>query len=190
MPGFNTGGRRGERALFLDRDGVINVDTGYVGTPDRFVFMDGIFDLTRRAVNGGWRVVVITNQSGIARGYYDEADFAAVTRHMLAGFAARGIVLTGVYHCPYLRGGTVPAYARDSFWRKPNPGMILEAARRHGLDPARSLFLGDAASDMVAARDAGVGLRLRLSPDPAIVDPNADHIVRDLADAGTFLDRA
>lgn len=155
----------GERALFLDRDGVINVDHGYVGTADRFEFMDGIFPLARAAVADGWRLTVVTNQSGIARGYYSEADFQAVTRHMLAGFAAHGVQLTAVLHCPFHRGGAAAAYARDSFWRKPNPGMILEAARRFGFDLARSAMIGDTAADMAAALAAGVGLRLRLGQD-------------------------
>lgn len=152
----------GERALFLDRDGVINVDHGYVGTADRFEFMDGIFPLARAAVADGWRLTVVTNQSGIARGYYSEADFQALTRHMLAGFAAHGVQLAAVLHCPFHRGGSATAYARDSFWRKPNPGMILEAARRFGFDLARSAMIGDTAADMAAALAAGVGLRLRL----------------------------
>lgn len=155
------------RALLLDRDGVINVDHGYVGTPDRFEFMDGIFALTRHAMAAGLRVAVITNQSGIARGYYSEADFAALTRHMLDGFAAHGVDIAGVFHCPYLQGGSEPAFARDSFWRKPKPGMILEAARRFDLDLARSVFLGDSPSDMTAARAAGVGTRLLLTDAPS-----------------------
>lgn len=177
----------GERGLLLDRDGVVNVDTGYVGAPELFVFMDGIFPLARRAVANGWRIVIVTNQSGIARGYYGEADFAAVTRHMLAGFAEQGVAITGVFYCPCHPDGVVPGYVRHSFWRKPNPGMILEAARRHGLDLPRSLLIGDAASDTAAARAAGVGRCLRLSPDPATQDANADRIIPDLDAAAAFL---
>lgn len=150
-------------ALLLDRDGVINIDHGYVGTPDRFEFMEGVFALTRAASDAGFRVVVITNQSGIARGLYSEADFAALTRHMRAGFANHGVEIAGVFHCPFHHEGIVPRYARGSFWRKPNPGMILEAARRLDLDLARSIFVGDAPSDMAAARAAGVGRRFLLS---------------------------
>lgn len=176
----------GEPALLLDRDGVINVDHGYVGAPADFEFMDGIFPLTRAAMNAGYRIVVVTNQSGIARGYYGEADFAALTRHMLAGFAAAGVSIRGVLHCPYYRHGSVAAYARDSFWRKPNPGMILEAARRFGLDLRRSVFLGDSLSDMAAARAAGVGMRLLLAAGPAAEDDGCRAIAR-LADAQRFL---
>lgn len=177
----------GERALLLDRDGVINVDHGYVGTPDRFEFMDGVFPLVRAAVAAGLRLVVITNQAGVARGYYTEADFRALTRHMLAGFAGQGVGFAGVLHCPYHRDGSVAAYARDSFWRKPNPGMILEAARRFGLDLRRSIFLGDAATDMAAAQAAGVGLRLWLNGDAATADDGVVVINR-LCDAIPFFD--
>lgn len=177
----------GERALLLDRDGVINIDHGYVGAPERFEFMDGIFPLTRAAIGAGWRLVVVTNQSGIARGYYSEADFQALTRHMQAAFAAEGVALTGVLHCPFHRGGSAAAYARDSYWRKPNPGMILEAGRRFGLDLARSAFLGDTVGDMAAAQAAGVGLRLRLGGDAAATEGGAVPVAR-LGDVMPFLD--
>lgn len=178
-----------ERALLLDRDGVINVDHGYVGSPDRFEFMEGIFPLARAAVAAGRRIVVVTNQSGIARGYYSETDFAAVTRRMSAGFAAHGVAVAAVLHCPYLSGGAVAAYARDSFWRKPNPGMILEAARRLGLDLAGSIMIGDSLSDMTAARAAGVGLRLLLSAAPVQDPGDADRVIARLTDALPFLSR-
>lgn len=176
------------RALLLDRDGVINIDHGYVGAPDRFDFMDGIFALTQTAINAGWRVVVITNQSGIARGYYSQVDFAAVTRHMLAGFAGQGIAIAGVFHCPYLQGGSDPDFARDSFWRKPNPGMILEAARRLDLDLPRSVFLGDSPSDMAAARAAGVTTRLLLTNAPSLEKTaDATAAIAQLGDAAPYL---
>lgn len=181
------GDRRAAKALFLDRDGIINVDFGYVGTPERFVFMDGVLLLAKRAFNQGYRLVVATNQSGIARGYYSEADFAAVTQVMRDGFAAAEAPLTAVLHCPYHRDGAVAAYARDSYWRKPNPGMILEAARRFDLDLARSIFIGDAASDMIAARQAGVGRRARLAP-AGTADPDADFVAGDLKEIARRLD--
>lgn len=145
-----------QRALFLDRDGVINHDHGYVATSDRFDFVDGILETARHAVDRGWRVVVVTNQSGIARGYYDEAGFTVLTDWMCARFAEAGAPLTGVLHCPYLGGVADPRYDRNSFWRKPNPGMILEAAWRFGIAPERSILLGDQPTDLLAARSAGV----------------------------------
>lgn len=146
-------------ALFLDRDGVINIDHGYVSRREDFAFLDGVFALARRAAGRGYRIAVITNQSGIGRGYYGEEDFAVLSRWMAGRFAAHGADLAGVFHCPFLPGAPLPAYDRDSFWRKPNPGMILEAQRRLGLDLARSVFVGDQPGDMAAARAAGVGIR-------------------------------
>ena len=195
------------RALLLDRDGVVNVDHGYVGTVGRFAFMDGIFELTRGAADRGYRIVVVTNQSGIARGYFGEDDFARLTRWMTDAFEARGVALAAVVHCPYMAGAPLPAWDRDSVWRKPNPGMILEARRRLGLDLARSVFLGDQPTDMAAARAAGVGLRLLLAParDPDSPDalcpdalcpdapcpdapcPDAHATVRTLAEAARRL---
>lgn len=150
------------RALLLDRDGVVNVDHGYVFERERFVFMDGVFALARHAVDRGLRIAVITNQSGIARGYYTEAALLELNGWMCGEFRQRGVELAGVFHCPYHPKGAVERYARDSFWRKPNPGMILEAGRLLDLDLARSVFLGDQPTDMEAARAAGVGLRALL----------------------------
>ncbi len=157
-------------ALFLDRDGVVNIDHGYVVTHDRFEFVDGIFDLARAAVDRGYRVVVITNQSGIARGYFSEEEFLSFTAWMVGEFRARGVELTGVQHCPYHRSGPVERYRRDSFWRKPAPGMILEAARRYDLDVTRSMFVGDQPTDMQAALAAGVGTRVLIPSKDAPAD--------------------
>lgn len=173
-----------ERALLLDRDGVINVDTGYVGRREDFTFIDGIFPLARRAVATGRRIVVITNQSGIARGYYDEADFRALSDWMAGRFAAEGAPLTGVLHCPHLADAAIAAYRRDSFWRKPKPGMILEAARRFDLDLARSLFIGDKPGDMEAAAAAGVGCRVLFDANLAVPPhPATGHLISDLTQA-------
>lgn len=151
------------KALLLDRDGVVNVDRGYVGDIGGFTFVDGIFALARHAVDRGFRIAIITNQSGIARGYFTEAEFLELSGWMREMFMARGVPLAGIFHCPYHRDGVVARYARDSFWRKPNPGMILEAARRLDLSLSRSVFLGDQPTDMEAARTAGVEQRVLLS---------------------------
>lgn len=174
------------KALLLDRDGVVNVDHGYVCSVDRFTFVDGIFALTRRAVDRGYRVAVITNQSGIARGYYTESDFHALSGWMGGEFERRGVTLAGVFHCPYHTVGTASPYSRESFWRKPNPGMILEAQRVLGLDLARSVFVGDQPTDMVAARTAGVGTRVFFGA-AAESGPDAGHAVARLADAEALL---
>jgi D-glycero-D-manno-heptose 1,7-bisphosphate phosphatase len=157
------------RALFLDRDGVINEDTGYVHRPDQFVFRDGVFDLCRAAEAEGFALVVVTNQAGIGRGYYTEADFHALTEWMLERFAAEGVRFTDVEFCPDHPVHGIGLYRRENPRRKPGPGMILDACRAHGLDPAVSIMLGDRATDMQAALAAGVGTRLLLPADAAEV---------------------
>ncbi|MCU0888147.1 MAG: HAD family hydrolase [Rubritepida sp.] len=154
-------------ALFLDRDGVINHDTGYCHRIEEFVFREGIFALCHAAQRRGMALVVVTNQAGIGRGLYTEADFAALTGWMLARFAERGIAFAGVEHCPDHPQHGLGAYRRDNARRKPGPGMILDAARTHDLDPARSAMVGDRATDMQAALAAGVATRILLAADPA-----------------------
>lgn len=161
-------------ALLLDRDGIVNVDHGYVGDRSRFTFMAGIFETTRRAFDLGFRVAIVTNQSGIARGFYTEEDFSALSGWITAEFRRHGVELAGIFHCPFHRGGTIARYARDSFWRKPAPGMILEAAKRLDLDLGRSVFLGDQPTDMEAAAAAGVGLRVLLIGKGEDADVDAD----------------
>jgi len=154
------------RALFLDRDGVINEDVGYVGTVDRFVFKAGIFDLLKQAQDKGYLLVVVTNQSGVARGMYSEADHFGLTAHMVSELCKRGITLDLCLACFYLNEACVEQYCRDSFWRKPNPGMLLEATSRLNIDPARSIMLGDKETDMLAAQAAGVGTCVLLADAP------------------------
>ncbi len=164
------------RALFLDRDGVVNVDRGYVHRIADFQFVPGIFDLARTARDLGFSLVVVTNQSGIARGHYGPEAFAELTAWMWDRFAQEGAPLTAVMHCPHLAGGR-PPFDRDSFWRKPNPGMILEAAIRYHLDLRRSILLGDQPTDMAAAGAAGVGLRIGFGPQAG---PDVDLRTDDL----------
>jgi D-glycero-D-manno-heptose 1,7-bisphosphate phosphatase len=169
------------KALFLDRDGVINVEKNYVYRIEDFEFMPGIFDLCAQAQALGYCLVVITNQAGIARGYYSEADYQRLTDWMLGEFRARGITIDRVYHCPYHPTEGIGAYRRDSFHRKPNPGMILDARDALGLDLSRSVLVGDKDSDIEAGRAAGVRYNLKLVPsgkyDPARLEfPGLDAI--------------
>ncbi len=133
------------KALFLDRDGTINVDHGYVCRREDFCFIPGIFDLCTRAQELGYLIIVITNQSGIERGYYTEADYQAVTEHMVNEFSARGIRIADVFHCPFLSGPM----------RKPAPGMFLAARDKHQLDMAACVSVGDKQRDIEAAAAAG-----------------------------------
>jgi D-glycero-D-manno-heptose 1,7-bisphosphate phosphatase len=155
------------RALFLDRDGIINQDLGHVHRPADFIFQPGIFALCQGAQALGFGLVVVTNQAGIGRGYYTEAQFHELTRWMLDEFRAQGISFVGVEFCPDHPVHGVGRYRRENVRRKPGPGMILDACAAHGLDPARSAMLGDRASDMQAALAAGVGTRLLLPANAA-----------------------
>jgi D-glycero-D-manno-heptose 1,7-bisphosphate phosphatase len=152
-------------ALFLDRDGIINLDLGYVHRPTDFIFRDGIFELCRAAQDAGLLLVVVTNQAGIGRGYYTEADFQALTRWMLARFAERGIGFAGLEYCPDHPVHGIGHYRRENRRRKPSPGMILDACTALGIDPARSIMVGDRATDMWAAHAAGVRQCILLPAD-------------------------
>jgi D-glycero-D-manno-heptose 1,7-bisphosphate phosphatase len=154
-------------ALFLDRDGIINDDSGYTHRIEEFVFRDGIFDLCEAGQSRGMALVVVTNQAGIGRGYYTEDDFRSLTEWMLARFAERGIHFTTVEHCPDHPTHGLGTYRRENPRRKPGPGMILDAAAAHRLDLARSVMVGDHAADMQAAAAAGVGTRILLAATPA-----------------------
>jgi D-glycero-D-manno-heptose 1,7-bisphosphate phosphatase len=161
-------------ALFLDRDGVVNRDTGYLHRIEECVFLDGIFDLARGFAAAGFRPVIVTNQSGIGRGYYGEAEFRRLMRWVEERFADEGAPLAGVYHCPSLPDSGDPR-------RKPAPGMFLEAAAELGLELARSWSVGDKESDVAAGRGAGIGTLVRLDPSRRGVARAADHwLVPDL----------
>ena len=177
-------------ALFLDRDGVINVDHGYVHRPDQFEFVSGIFELARFWTNEISRpIIVVSNQSGIGRGYFDENAYERVTRWMCNRFAAERAPIARVYHCPYHPLQGVGSYRRDHAWRKPNPGMILQAASEFGLDLAQSAIVGDKMSDIKAGAAAGVGLRILVeSHEPNARESEPSHeVVADLSEALALL---
>ncbi len=150
------------KALFLDRDGVINVDNNYVYRIEDFVFIDGIFDLCSHAQILGYKLVVITNQAGIGRGYYTIEDYQNLTSWMVKQFAERSVRIERVYYCPYHPTAGIGKYKTDSFDRKPNPGMILKAKKELHLDLEKSILIGDKDSDIEAGLTAGVGSVLKL----------------------------
>lgn len=154
------------RTLFLDRDGVVNVDAGYTHRCADFVFMPGIFDLAAAAVTAGMGVVVITNQAGIGRGYYDEAALATLSRWMVSAFAERGVPVARVYYCPHHPDAPAGPYRRDCPCRKPSPGMLLAASRDLGISLPTSMLVGDKATDVQAGAAAGVGTLALLGADP------------------------
>ena len=151
------------RALFLDRDGVINCDYGYVHSSDNFEFIDGIFEVARKANISGYRLIVITNQAGIGRGYYSEQQFHKLTSWMCDKFLNEGALIEKVYFSPFHPTKGIGKYKKDDFTRKPHPGMILKAQRELDLDLENSILIGDKASDIEAGVRAGVGLNLLFS---------------------------
>lgn len=152
------------RALFLDRDGVLNVDHHYIFRTDQFEVIDGVFDALRRAQALGYVLIVVTNQSGIARGYFTQAQYLELEAHMRNLFATADIHFTAIYHCPHHPEGNVAEFAFACDCRKPGPGMFLRAAREHGIDLLTSAMVGDKPSDMVAAQTAGVGRTYLIDP--------------------------
>lgn len=152
------------RGLILDRDGVVNEDSGYLHRIEDCRFVAGIFELTAGFAARGFVIVIASNQSGIGRGYYTEADFERLMGWMKAEFARRGVAIAGVYHCPDHPTEGVGRYRRANPWRKPGPGMLLQAARDLDLDLARSWTVGDKMTDIEAGRAAGVGTLVRYDP--------------------------
>ncbi len=175
-------------ALFLDRDGVININHGYVHKRDQFDFIDEIFDLVKEARRRGYKVVVITNQAGIGRGYHTENDFHLLTDWMLNEFSSAGAPIDRVYFSPFHPTAGVGEYLKDDFSRKPHPGMILQAQRDLGVDLLLSVLIGDKESDIQAGGAAGVGTNLLFAPQrPPSIEGLAYRNIATLQDAIAFL---
>lgn len=170
-------------AAFLDRDGVINEDRGYVHHSEEFVLLPGAVDGLRRLQALGYALVVITNQSGIGRGYFDEAAYQALTADLQGRLAREGVTLAGVYHCPHLD-------TAECDCRKPAPGLIRRAVAELDLDVAASVLVGDKPSDVAAGRAAGVGrcyLVRSGQPLAAEAEGTADAVFDDLAACADWL---
>ena len=165
-------------AIFLDRDGVINVDTGYVYLVDDFKFIDGVIDALLQLKQKGYLLVVVTNQSGIARGLFTEEQFMSLTEWMDWSLADRGVDLDGIYFCPHHPSEGSDQYRKSCTCRKPGPDMILDAVKHLDIDLTRSYMVGDKPSDMKAAINAGVAHKILLETGKSITEEG-----RALADA-------
>ncbi|AFV05140.1 D-glycero-beta-D-manno-heptose 1,7-bisphosphate 7-phosphatase [Dehalobacter sp. CF] len=139
-------------ALFLDRDGVINIEKRYLYKIEDFVFIDGVFETCRYFQNQGYHIIVITNQAGIARGIYNENDFHNITNWMIEEFKQEEIALAKVYHCPHH-----PDFTNGCDCRKPKPGLILQARHDFDLNLSKSILVGDKNTDIESGIKAGVG---------------------------------
>ncbi len=139
------------KALFIDRDGVINLDKVHIFRSDDFEFNEEIFEICRKYIDEGFIILVITNQAGIAKGLYTEADFIKLSDWMVRQFRKRKIKISKVYHCPHHPDINGPCDCR-----KPNPGMLLRAIKEFDLDISECVLIGDKETDLEAGRRAGI----------------------------------
>ena len=177
-------------AVFLDRDGIINKGYGYVHKCEDFDFFEAIFDVARHAYEQNYKLVVITNQAGIARGYYTEEQFHQLTDWMCEQFSAAGAPIERVYFSPYHPTAGLGQYLKDDFSRKPHPGMILQAQKDLSIDLSRSVLIGDKVSDIQAGTAAGVGTNLLFAPErPHELDGPSYELIATLREAIPYLQR-
>jgi D-glycero-D-manno-heptose 1,7-bisphosphate phosphatase len=172
----------GKGALFLDRDGIINKDTGYVFQKKQFIFYNDIYKLCELAKHHELPIIIITNQAGIARGYYSHNDFIDLTRWMICEFKKKQIEILHVYYAPFHPDFSDSNNEREEEWRKPRPGMINEAIRRYKLCPKKSIAIGDKETDMTAAKKAHIALRILVNSQCKYSE-DATQVVNNLTDA-------
>ena len=179
-----------KRALILDRDGVVNEDTGYLHRIEECRLVAGVFEMVAQFARAGFLTVIATNQSGIGRGFYGEEDYERLMAWIKSEFARRGTPIAAAYHCPDHPTEGIGRYRRANPWRKPDPGMLLQAAADLGLDLARSWTVGDKDSDIEAGRAAGVGTLVRYDPLAPKVERCQDFwVVPRLAEVAALLAR-
>lgn len=159
-----------KKAIFLDRDGIINVDTNYLWRIEDLIWNDGIFELLTHLQSLGYLLIIITNQSGIARGYYTQKDFENLSAHMSEIMARNGIKITDIFHCPHA--------PKDSCTcRKPSGEMITNACKKWNIDPTKSYMIGDKPSDIQAGQNAKIAYNINVSKNPY---QNATHNVQNI----------
>lgn len=163
------------RALFLDRDGVINIEKEYLYKIEDFEFIDGIFSLCKYFQEQNYKIIVVTNQSGIARGYYSRDDLHRLTEWMRQAFLKEGIAIDDLYFCPHY-----PSVSGECSCRKPKPGMLLEAASKHNIDLSHSIIVGDKERDIEAGLNAGLNECYLFDEDGTVTMSKATRIVRSL----------
>ena len=180
-------------AIFLDRDGTLNVDHGYVHEIDDFQFIDGVIDACLKLKEMGFLLVLVTNQSGIARGKFTEEQFMTLTEWMDWSLADRGVDLDGIYFCPHHPEGSVKEFTQVCDCRKPLPGMFLTAREELNIDMASSYMIGDKLEDMQAAAAAGVGTKILVRTGKPVTPESesaVDAVLESLAALPSFIAKA
>lgn len=174
------------RAIFIDRDGTLVHARHYPSRPEELVLYDGIGPKLRLLQDAGFKLIVITNQSGIARGYFTPADLAVMHAHVSDELRAHGVQIDGYYFCPHHPEGVIAELAISCDCRKPEPGMIVRASQDHGIDPTRSWFLGDILDDIEAGNRAGcrpILIDLGTESLPPSAQRTPEFVARDTAHA-------
>ena len=178
-------------AVFLDRDGVINVDHGYVHDEHDFEFIDGVFEATKKLQQMGYLLVLVTNQSGVARGMFSEDRFLSLTEWMDWNFVDNGVELDGIYYCLHHPEHGIDEYKQDCDCRKPKPGMFISARDFLKIDMEKSIMIGDKAEDMMAAEAAGVGTKILVRSGKPVTEQGetlATAVVDSIKDVPEYLE--
>ena len=184
-------GKRMNKAIFLDRDGTLNIDYGYVHEIDNFKFIDGAIDALRKLKKMGYMLVLVTNQSGIARGYFSEEQFLQLTEWMDWSLAEQDVDLDGIYYCPHHPEGK-GEYKEDCDCRKPKPGMLLQAIKELKIDPTQSIMVGDKVEDLKAGIGAKVKTNVLVRTGKPVTENGervADYVLDSIVDLPRILKR-
>jgi len=170
------------KTIFLDRDGVINKEINYLHRIEDFEFIDGVFKTCQYLQNLGYEIIVITNQSGISRGYYNEIDFKTLSNWMLAEFKKNDIKILDIFHCPHLPDSNCEC-------RKPRPGMLLEAKEKYNIDMQNSWLIGDKEDDIIAANNSDIANTILVKSGHKIneIDSNAKYILGSIKEANQII---
>ena len=184
-------GKRMNKAIFLDRDGTLNIDYGYVHEIDNFKFIDGTIDALRELKKMGYMLVLVTNQSGIARGYFSEEQFLQLTEWMDWSLAEQDVDLDGIYYCPHHPEGK-GEYKEDCDCRKPKSGMLLQAIKELKIDPTQSIMVGDKVEDLKAGIGAKVKMNVLVRTGKPVTEEGervADYVLDSIVDLPRILKR-
>ena len=184
-------GKRMNKAIFLDRDGTLNIDYGYVHEIDNFKFIDGAIDALRELKKMGYMLVLVTNQSGIARGYFSEEQFLQLTEWMDWSLAEQDVDLDGIYYCPHHPEGK-GEYKENCDCRKPKPGMLLKAIKELKIDPTQSIMVGDKVEDLKAGIGAKVKMNVLVRTGKTVTEEGervADYVLDSIVDLPRILKR-